>query len=74
MRPPPGLKGREIGLWYARNGGAKKRINEVVNRQVAHINKEQATQLAKTLQHISNMQVKNDASYSETLSFGLNTL
>lgn len=28
-RPPPGLKGREIGLWYARRGKARKEEKEL---------------------------------------------
>lgn len=30
-RPPPGLKGREIGMWFARRSKAKKEQQEKMN-------------------------------------------
>ena len=30
-RPPPGLKGREIGMWYARRGQAKREKEQKQN-------------------------------------------
>ena len=30
-RPPPGLKGREIGMWYAKRGKARKEREEKMN-------------------------------------------
>ena len=30
-RPPPGLKGREIGMWFAKRGKARKEQQEKMN-------------------------------------------
>ncbi|CAB1348278.1 unnamed protein product [Coregonus sp. 'balchen'] len=47
-RPPPHLKGREIGLWYAKWGGLKRKENERKSRAVVQMDESRE-------QHITNL-------------------
>lgn len=49
-RPPPHLKGREIGLWYAKWGGIKRKEQERTSVSTSTITSEQAMWLCLSCQ------------------------
>lgn len=58
-RPPPGLRGREIGLWYAKRSNAKKQNEELQQRpEVSMQGREEHIQ--KLLADIDDTQDKKD--------------
>ncbi|KAH0624092.1 hypothetical protein JD844_007453 [Phrynosoma platyrhinos] len=56
-RPPPHLKGREIGLWYARRQGEKSKEAERQQRAVVRMDERREEQIVQLLNTVQN---KND--------------
>ncbi|XP_048362008.1 ATP-dependent DNA/RNA helicase DHX36 [Sphaerodactylus townsendi] len=56
-RPPPHLKGREIGLWYARRQGEKSKEAERQQRAVVRMDERREE---KIVQLLNNVQSKNE--------------
>ncbi|XP_074498368.1 ATP-dependent DNA/RNA helicase DHX36 [Sebastes fasciatus] len=55
-RPPPHLKGREIGLWYARYGAVRKKQNERRSRAVVGMDEAREQHITKLLNSVQNDQ------------------
>nr|KAG5698926.1 hypothetical protein BaRGS_024847 [Batillaria attramentaria] len=51
-RPPPGLKGREIGMWYARRGKARKEHQEKMNRPTVAMDQHKEDNIRRLLNNI----------------------
>ncbi|XP_076451266.1 ATP-dependent DNA/RNA helicase DHX36-like [Babylonia areolata] len=51
-RPPPGLSGREIGMWYARRSKARKAEQEKVNRPTVAMNQQRENNIRRLLNNI----------------------
>ncbi|PVD36953.1 hypothetical protein C0Q70_03946 [Pomacea canaliculata] len=51
-RPPPGLKGREIGMWFARRSKAKKEQQEKMNRQSVVMDQQKEANIRSLLNDI----------------------
>ncbi|XP_022089180.1 ATP-dependent RNA helicase DHX36-like isoform X2 [Acanthaster planci] len=52
--PPPGLRGRQIGMWYAARGRAKKAAEEARNRPVIGMQPEHERHICKLLDDVRN--------------------
>ncbi|XP_037630844.1 ATP-dependent DNA/RNA helicase DHX36 [Sebastes umbrosus] len=55
-RPPPHLKGREIGLWYARYGAVRKKQNDRRSRAVVGMDEAREQHITKLLNSVQNDQ------------------
>uniref|UniRef100_A0A3Q2PRE9 RNA helicase n=1 Tax=Fundulus heteroclitus TaxID=8078 RepID=A0A3Q2PRE9_FUNHE len=55
-RPPPHLKGREIGLWYARYGAARSKQADRRSRAVVHMDEAKQEHITKLLNFVQNVQ------------------
>lgn len=53
-RPPPGLKGREIGMWYARRGKARKEQQEKMNRPTVAMDRHKENNIRSLLKNIED--------------------
>ncbi|ESO94287.1 hypothetical protein LOTGIDRAFT_161510 [Lottia gigantea] len=53
-RPPPGLKGREIGMWYARKSQAAKDKREKLDRPVVHVNAQEQRKIRAALNDLDD--------------------
>ncbi|XP_018426680.1 PREDICTED: ATP-dependent RNA helicase DHX36 [Nanorana parkeri] len=56
-KPPPHLKGREIGMWYARRQGNKSKDKERMERAVVRMDESRELQITKLL---STVQAQNN--------------
>uniref|UniRef100_A0A803SLN6 RNA helicase n=1 Tax=Anolis carolinensis TaxID=28377 RepID=A0A803SLN6_ANOCA len=63
-RPPPHLKGREIGLWYARRQGAKSKEAERQQRAVVHMDERREEQIVQLLNSVQNKNEKEQEASS----------
>ncbi|XP_041377673.1 ATP-dependent DNA/RNA helicase DHX36-like isoform X2 [Gigantopelta aegis] len=52
-RPPPGLKGRAIGMWYAQRSRGKKKQQEKMNRPVVSMEVHRERHIRQLLDNIS---------------------
>lgn len=61
-RPPPGLKGKEIGLWFARRSRAKKEMMDKQQRPVVKMNSRQERNIRNLLEDFGseNLPGSND--------------
>ncbi|KAM9318436.1 ATP-dependent DNA/RNA helicase DHX36 [Pholidichthys leucotaenia] len=59
-RPPPHLKGREIGLWYARYGAVRKKQEEQRSRAVVQMDEAREQHITKLLNSVQNDQTGTD--------------
>ncbi|XP_064611599.1 ATP-dependent DNA/RNA helicase DHX36-like [Liolophura sinensis] len=50
--PPPGLKGREIGMWYARRGKVRKEEKELAERQFVPLDDHREQHIRRLLHDI----------------------
>ncbi|XP_020637590.3 ATP-dependent DNA/RNA helicase DHX36 [Pogona vitticeps] len=57
-RPPPHLKGREIGLWYARRQGEKSKEAERQQRAVVQMDERREEQIVQLLNTVQNKNEK----------------
>ncbi|XP_036005376.1 ATP-dependent DNA/RNA helicase DHX36 isoform X2 [Fundulus heteroclitus] len=55
-RPPPHLRGREIGLWYARYGAARSKQADRRSRAVVHMDEAKQEHITKLLNFVQNVQ------------------
>ncbi|KAM7399204.1 hypothetical protein PAMP_018490 [Pampus punctatissimus] len=55
-RPPPHLKGREIGLWYARYGAVRRKQADRRSRAVVQMDEAREQQITKMLNSVQNDQ------------------
>lgn len=53
-RPPPHLKGREIGMWYARKSQARKEREEKTNRPTVSMDKEKEQNIRRLLNSLQD--------------------
>ncbi|XP_033486604.1 ATP-dependent DNA/RNA helicase DHX36 [Epinephelus lanceolatus] len=53
-RPPPHLKGREIGLWYARYGAVRKKQADRRSRAVVQMDEAREQHITKLLNSVQN--------------------
>ncbi|XP_078480061.1 ATP-dependent DNA/RNA helicase DHX36 [Lampetra planeri] len=53
-RPPPHLKGREIGLWYARYGAVRRKQADRRSRAVVQMDEAREQHIAKLLSSVQN--------------------
>jgi len=70
-RPPPGLKGREIGMWYARRGQAKREKEQKQNRPTVSIDRRREDNIRQLL---SNLQKSDPHSSSPDTSQAASTV
>lgn len=54
QRPPPGLKGKEIGLWFARRSRAKKEMLDKQQRPVVKMNSRQERNIRNLLENFGS--------------------
>ncbi|XP_037533774.1 ATP-dependent DNA/RNA helicase DHX36 [Nematolebias whitei] len=55
-RPPPHLRGREIGLWYARYGAVRRKQADRRSRAVVHMDEAREEHITKLLNSVQNDQ------------------
>ncbi|XP_072169908.1 ATP-dependent DNA/RNA helicase DHX36-like [Diadema setosum] len=53
--PPPGLTGREIGMWYAQRSRGKKREKEIQERGRVNMNEEQERKIKRMLREVEDI-------------------
>ncbi|XP_015668502.1 ATP-dependent DNA/RNA helicase DHX36 [Protobothrops mucrosquamatus] len=63
-RPPPHLKGREIGLWYARRQGDRSKEAERQQRAVVHMDERREEQIVQLLNTVQNKNEKEQEAMS----------
>ncbi|XP_044288660.1 ATP-dependent DNA/RNA helicase DHX36 [Varanus komodoensis] len=63
-RPPPHLKGREIGLWYARRQGEKSKETERQQRAVVRMDERREEQIVQLLNTVQNKNEKEQEAMS----------
>nr|XP_060623657.1 ATP-dependent DNA/RNA helicase DHX36 isoform X1 [Anolis sagrei ordinatus] len=63
-RPPPHLKGREIGLWYARRQGEKSKEAERQQRAVVRMDERREEQIVQLLNSVQNKNEKEQEASS----------
>ncbi|XP_034295065.1 ATP-dependent DNA/RNA helicase DHX36 [Pantherophis guttatus] len=63
-RPPPHLKGREIGLWYARRQGERSKEAERQQRAVVHMDERREEQIVQLLNTVQNKNEKEQEAMS----------
>uniref|UniRef100_A0A3P9HF04 ATP-dependent DNA/RNA helicase DHX36 n=1 Tax=Oryzias latipes TaxID=8090 RepID=A0A3P9HF04_ORYLA len=56
-RPPPHLKGREIGLWYARYGAVRRKQADRRSRAVVHMDEAREQHITRLLNSVQNDQL-----------------
>lgn len=61
-RPPPHLKGREIGLWYARYGAVRRKQADRRSRAVVQMDEAREQHITKLLNSVQNNQLESDKS------------
>ncbi|XP_070555588.1 ATP-dependent DNA/RNA helicase DHX36-like isoform X1 [Ptychodera flava] len=66
-RPPAGLKGREIGMWYRQKSLAKKKQAEVAQRPKVEMDSQREEQISKLLEDIETENI-TDSDSSEDCS------
>uniref|UniRef100_A0A665TY72 ATP-dependent DNA/RNA helicase DHX36 n=1 Tax=Echeneis naucrates TaxID=173247 RepID=A0A665TY72_ECHNA len=59
-RPPPHLKGREIGLWYARYGAVRRKQADRRSRAVVQMDEAREQHITKLLNSVQNEQSCSD--------------
>ncbi|XP_075196835.1 ATP-dependent DNA/RNA helicase DHX36 [Anomaloglossus baeobatrachus] len=67
-RPPPHLRGRAIGMWYARRQGPKSRERERLERAVVRMDESREQQITRLLNSVQtqNKDVKQEPSSEES--------
>ncbi|MEQ2252288.1 hypothetical protein ILYODFUR_020227 [Ilyodon furcidens] len=74
-RPPPHLRGREIGLWYARYGAVRRKQADRRSRAVVHMDEAREEHITKLLNSVQNdqpgpMRDRRDAQSSMSDNWG----
>lgn len=69
-RPPPHLKGREIGLWYARYGAVRRKQADRRSRAVVQMDEAREQHITRLLNSVQNNQLEPEKNNSPSTSDG----
>ena len=71
-RPPPGLRGREIGLWYAKQGRERRQQEQKKHGGTVHMNKNQLDNAREAIEasKVNGLQDDNCLTHDEKSSSG----
>lgn len=67
-RPPPHLKGREIGLWYARYGAVRRKQADRRSRAVVQMDEAREQHITRLLNSVQNNQLEPEKNNSPSTS------